>query len=202
LNTSFTDQIANCGFATIDEALPEEIYLGLKQRFELLRAAELLEEAGIGSGGMHELNRRIRRDKVFWIQKTDEHPAVCSFMQWIDGLIDVFNRELFLSLRDGEFHFSHYPAGAFYRKHLDQFKERDNRQISVVLYFNDQWKPGDGGELKIFQEPEPVIIEPIGNRLVLFRSDTIAHEVLETKTSRLSLTGWLTRMPVGLGFLG
>ncbi len=67
---------------------------------------------------------------------------------------------------------------------------------------NDDWKFGNGGELKIFSEHGDEIIAPIGNRLVLFRSDTIEHEVLETATSRKSLTGWLLNQPVGLGFLG
>jgi SM-20-related protein len=36
---------------------------------------------------------------------------------------------------------------------------------------------------------------------VLFRSDTVPHEVLETRVERWSLTGWLLRQPPGLGFL-
>lgn len=47
-----------------------------------------------------------------------------------------------------------------------------------------------------------VDIEPLAGRLVIFKSEEVLHEVIYTKVSRYSLTGWLLRKPVGLGYLG
>src|SRR5690606_40843214 len=46
------------------------------------------------------------------------------------------NRHLFLGLYEYECMFAHYPAGAFYKKHLDAFKSGINRRLSTVLYLN------------------------------------------------------------------
>lgn len=202
LNNSIFDQLAERGFAVVDRAFPQTTYKELVAFLDRQIEEDQLRQAGIGSLSQFEVNKGIRGDEIQWLKRGETNNAIVEFYRFADELIQNLNRELFLSLCDGEFHFAHYPSGTFYHRHLDQFKGRNNRQISLVLYMNDNWKPGDGGELKIFGEHRDEIIAPIGNRLVLFRSDTIEHEVLETTTSRKSLTGWLLNQPVGLGFLG
>lgn len=186
----------------VDNALTEEVYVGLLERIDNLIQENELRRAGVGSLSQFELNKKVRGDEIFWLERNDEHPATSAFFFKIDQFIQELNRTFFLSLCDAEFHFAHYPPGGHYGKHLDQFKGRNNRQISVILYLNSQWKEGDGDELKIFRDNENEIIKPLGNRLVIFRSDTVWHEVLPTHQSRKSLTGWLLNNPVGLGFLG
>lgn len=194
--------MAERGFAVVDRAFLQSTYEGLVAYLNRQIDDDQLRQAGIGSLSQFEVNKQIRGDKIQWLKRGETDEAIVDFYRFADELIQDLNRELFLSLCDGEFHFAHYPSGTFYHRHLDQFKGRNNRQISLVLYMNDQWKPGDGGELKIFGEHGDEIIAPIGNRLVLFRSDTTEHEVLETVAPRKSLTGWLLNHPVGLGFLG
>ncbi|MDV7402803.1 2OG-Fe(II) oxygenase, partial [Arthrospira platensis SPKY1] len=98
---------------------------------------------------------------------------------------DWFQRVRLLSesLRNGlripinyfECHFAHYSSGAYYKKHLDAFRERQGRLISVICYLTPNWTEGDGGELLIYDhriEParnQPVIevIKPTMGRLVL-----------------------------------
>lgn len=186
----------------VDGAFSHNTYKGLIAFLDRQIEENQLRQAGIGSLSQFEVNKKVRGDEIQWLKRGETDPAIVSFYRFADDLIRDLNRELFLSLSDGEFHFAHYPPGTFYHRHLDQFKGRNNRQISLVLYMNDDWKPGDGGELKIFTDHGDEVIAPIGNRLALFRSDTIEHEVLETTTSRKSLTGWLLNQPVGLGFLG
>lgn len=113
-----------------------------------------------------------------------------------------FNRELFLNLASSEFHFAVYPEGSFYRRHLDQFKERANRILTFIVYLNPNWKPGDGGELRIYRDDNQLDIEPIYGRMVLFKSAVLEHEVLPTQIKRRSLTGWFLYRPEGLSFLG
>lgn len=42
------------------------------------------------------------------------------------------------------------PTGAFYRRHLDRFRDDDRRMVSAVLYLNEDWQPQDGGQLRMF----------------------------------------------------
>lgn len=202
MNQSIFDQLAQRGFAVVDRAFSDKTYKGLVAYLDRQIEKDQLRQAGIGSLSQFEVNKQIRGDEIQWLKRGETNSAIVDFYRFADDLIRELNRELFISLSDGEFHFAHYPPGTFYHRHLDQFKGRNNRQISLVLYMNDNWKSGDGGELKIFSEDGDEIIDPIGNRMVLFRSDTIEHEVLETVVSRKSLTGWLLNQPVGLGFLG
>ncbi len=112
-----------------------------------------------------------------------------------------FNRELYLNASAFEFHFALYPAGSFYKRHLDQFKERNNRLLTFILYFNDDWQVEDQGQLRLYTDEATEDLAPTGNRVVLFLSDKLEHEVLVTRTSRLSLTGWFLYQPEGLSFL-
>lgn len=202
LNTAFYDQLATHYYAVVDNAFPANLYQRLTDFSDRLIEEDRLRRAGIGSLGQFELNRKVRGDEIYWLQRNETDQCIVLFFSEIQSLIENLKREFFLSLNDAEFHFAHYPPGTFYRRHLDQFKGRNNRQISVILYLNDHWKPGDGGELKIYTTEGSELIAPVGNRLAVFRSDTVEHEVLPTHVLRRSVTGWLLNNPVGLGFLG
>lgn len=202
LNPTFYDSLALNHFAFIDNAIESDLYNGLTEYFSGLRAENSLKYAGIGSLSQFEVNRAVRGDKIYWLQRSDTEESVVRFYCEMELLIERLNREFFLSLSDMEFHFAAYPPGTFYRRHIDQFKGRNNRQLSVILYMNDEWKVGDGGELRVYSDEGHEDIAPLGNRLMIFKSDAIEHEVLETVKPRYSLTGWLLKNPVGLGFLG
>ncbi|MCC5913345.1 MAG: 2OG-Fe(II) oxygenase [Balneolaceae bacterium] len=123
------------------------------------------------------------------------------FSAVMDELMANLRRFCYLSLSGSEFHIAKYPKGSHYDKHLDQFHERSNQQITVLLYLNEYWKPGDGGELKIYRKEGDILIEPIARRLLLFRSDSVEHEVLTTNVPRYSLTGWLLHRPQSVNLL-
>ncbi len=67
----------------------------------------------------------------------------------MEALRQILNRELFLGLEEYESHFALYAPGAFYRAHLDRFRDDDKRTVSVVLYLNDDWLPEHGGALRL-----------------------------------------------------
>ena len=74
--------------------------------------------------------------------------------------------------------------------------------ISVVIYLNEGWQSGDGGELQLIdQSKNKILVEPIRNRCVLFKSAEVPHEVLLANRSRYSLTGWLLYHPAAIGQL-
>lgn len=54
-------------------------------------------------------------------------------------------------------------------------------QITMVFYLNKDWTPKVGGKLRIYEgkdlDSKYVDVEPLGNRLVVFWSDSVLHEV-------------------------
>ena len=102
-----------------------------------------------------------------------------------------------------------YPNGGFYRRHIDSYPNtpQECRKFSYLLYCNPNWKPSDGGCLRLHDDggaevapagarPCYVDVEPRAGTLVVFRSD-VPHEVLDTSASRLAIAGWFNSPPEG-----
>ena len=94
-------------------------------------------------------------------------------------------------------HLARYPAGAFYRRHLDSFRGRANRVVSTVGYLNPDWPEDGGGEMVIYAEQDPqrelTRVAPRAGTLVCFLSEQVPHEVLPTRLPRASIAGWFRR---------
>lgn len=157
--------------------------------------AELIEDdrlqrAGVGREQDFQLAGHVRRDLIFWLRR--DRPAEAAFLEFAERLRLGLNRRLFLALFEFEAHLALYPPGAFYRRHVDAFRGRANRIVSLVVYLNRDWRPGDGGELRIFDNDGAELerIEPRAGTLVLMMSEKIEHEVLPTRSSRASIAGW------------
>jgi len=150
------------------------------------------KKAGVGRGDHQITDQSVRSDHIRWLER-GLSPSVDGYLDVIELMRCNFNEQLFSNLDSSENHFTYYASGAFYQKHLDQFQSSNSRVISSVLYLNPDWKKEDSGELRLHLNRAPVDIAPIGNRMVLFMSADVWHEVLPTKTERLSLTGWFKR---------
>ncbi|MEQ9305759.1 MAG: 2OG-Fe(II) oxygenase [Marinoscillum sp.] len=197
---NWVDRLSEDNFLVIDDFISDKelsVFLGyFKEHLE----EQEFKKAGIGTGSEFQLKTEIRGDYIRWLDR-EKDVELQDFFAKVDESISVLNRYCFLSLSGSEFHMAHYPAGTFYKRHLDQFNQRSNRLISVILYLNKDWKNGDGGELKVYLDDREETIEPVAKRLVLMRSDKVEHEVLMTNRDRYSLTGWLLYQPPGLKFL-
>lgn len=195
------DSIARDHYCIIDDFISAAEVLQLRSVMEDHLENNKFKRAGIGNMHLFQVDRDIRGDKIKWIEKDNAHPSTLSFLEKIEALMQDLNRQLYLSLKDYECHFAIYPPGTFYEKHLDQFKSTSNRKISFAFYLNHEWKPEDGGELRIFGKDKYVDIEPIGSRMAIFRSDIVEHEVRTTNTERYSITGWLRDRPIDLPYI-
>jgi SM-20-related protein len=146
-------------------------------------------------GADRQLQRRaeIRGDSICWLTEPLSAPER-TLLRRFEGLRVQMNRDSFLGLFELELHYAWYPPGTGYARHVDQPQHRNQRLVSLVLYLNERWEPSDGGELRIFSEDEEYRdIEPVAGRLVVFLTERREHEVLPTRRSRLSLTGWFRR---------
>ncbi|UII22198.1 2OG-Fe(II) oxygenase [Fulvivirga ligni] len=198
---SIADQLATQDFAITDHFLSEEEVKAIREVFEHHKEQDNFKRAGIGKQDDFMLDKQIRGDYIKWIDPANAFEPVKEFLSKINELKDYLNRTCFLGIRDYETHFTIYPPGSFYKRHLDQFQGDGARKISFICYLNDNWQPGDGGELRLYLDGEERDVQPLAGKLACFRSEIIEHEVLLAHKNRYSLTGWMLNHPVGLGFI-
>lgn len=163
-----------------------------------LRAAQDahgFHRAGTGQGAGHEVRDEVRTDDVCWLDRLTPTAAQAVLWAQLEALQLAFNRSLFLGLVAIDGHFAAYPAGGFYRRHLDRFRADDARTVSVIIYLNADWQPADGGALRIYGDDAYVDVAPRGGTLVCFLSGEREHEVLASAATRLSFAGWFTTRP-------
>ena len=150
--------------------------------------------AGVGSGDGWHLRPEVRGDHVLWLDQSDASPAQKDYLIQLESLRLAINSELYLGLFEFEGHLTVYPPGAFYRRHLDQFRAVAYRKVSCILYLNSEWRAEDGGALRLYTDPSDETfyqdVYPEGGTLVCFLSNLIHHEVLPAARERMSLTGW------------
>lgn len=182
--------LENPGYIILDKPLGELVLASLFSSLDRLDR-ESFSRAGVGRESDHQINRSVRTDRIHWLEPAI--PGLDSWFAWCEQLRLGLNRELFLGLFDYECHFAWYPSGSYYRRHVDAFRGTDNRMVSTILYLNQNWQPGDGGELLLYCPHSDTVlerIEPVFGRMVLFLSEVFPHEVLMAHKSRYSLTGW------------
>lgn len=188
------DLLAQQNYVVVDNYFPENILDNIQSFFNQKIEENELKKAAIGATGNEMIIESIRGDYTFWLDKNRDQDELRIF-PFLDEMVNLFNRSFFLSLSDYEFHLALYPPGSFYKKHLDQFQGRNNRMISMIIYLNEAWSKGDGGELRVYEKNGHTDIPPLLNRCVLFRSDELYHEVLIANKPRRSITGWLLYQP-------
>jgi len=178
--------------------LGEKLLGDLVAEAEFLDRSDAMKRAGIGRGRDLTRDSSIRRDRIAWLQG-DSVPQAALF-DFFESLRSGLNQRLFLGLRRFEAHYATYHHGDFYKKHLDSFRGRALRVVSLVLYLNDDWKPEDGGELQVFNRDDEVcgLVMPQKGRMVLFLSEEIPHEVLAARRTRYSIACWFRQDEVPL----
>jgi SM-20-related protein len=185
------DGLAETGYAVVDNFLTASEVDAILDLDIFREGIVNFRKAGIGKETQLQINEAIRGDYIRWIDKNVAPPAAKVYTDRLHGLCEYLNQSLFLSLKDYEIHFTIYPAGSYYKRHLDQFKKDDHRKLSVICYLNKNWNETHGGQLRMYLSDSVIDFLPLSGRLVCFRSDQIEHEVLPATRERLSLTGWM-----------
>lgn len=197
---AWLDELAEKDLVMVDDFLSDDEFRKIMDFFRKAEENNKLKKAGIGSVEEYTVKPEIRGDFIYWLDEQRDK-QLSGFFELMGELREKLRRFCFLSLSASEFHIAKYPAGSHYDKHIDQFSGRNNRLITVLIYLNENWKEGDGGELKIYGKDQDTIIAPKARRLLLFKSDVVEHEVLKTNVARYSLTGWLLHQPSTIGSL-
>lgn len=183
-------QLSSQGFCVLSNTLPAPLLQALIQQ---VQAQSGFSAAGIGRAAGEQKNKKIRGDKIAWIDA--DTPANQAWISWCDGLKNYLNRRLYLGLFSYESHYAVYQSGDFYRRHVDAFASSEKgskRLVSMVTYLNADWPSEAGGELLIYSQDEQELsrVTPQAGTIVVFLSEEFPHEVLAATQTRYSIATW------------
>lgn len=185
------DDLINHNYAQVDGFFTDSICLGLRNLLLEKEQEGVFKKASIGNKVHATEALAIRSDKISWIENNSENEFEKSFNFQINDFCTYLNRTCYTGIKDWEFHYALFEKGAFYKRHIDRFKNDNSRKYSVVTYLNQDRKVDDGGALVIYTDQGAVTILPEWGRTVIFKSDLLEHEVMVSGKDRLSITGWL-----------
>jgi SM-20-related protein len=188
-----TDGLAVQGWVVVDDFFGPSLTAALRGDCQTSSGQGDFRQAAVGGGERRQVRSEIRGDEILWMQQPASSEPQRTCQDRFERLRLTLNRTLQLGLFEFESHFAHYPAGAFYARHVDQFRGDRRRKLSCVLYLNESWKPEEGGELRFYLDGDGAEFEdvlPQGGRLVVFLSGRFAHEVLPARRERISIAGW------------
>ena len=187
------DSLTAQGWMVVDDFFDPELTAALRGDCQMSSGQGDFREAAVGNGERRQTRADVRSDEILWLQQPASSEAQRTCLDCFEQLRLTLNRTLQLGLFEFESHFARYPAGAYYARHIDQFRGNSHRKLSCVLYLNENWKPEEGGELRLYLDGDGAEFEdvlPLGGRLVVFLSGRFAHEVLPAKRERISIAGW------------
>lgn len=199
------DLLASGGVAVVDGWLGREAALALRDSLLALATLGCFVPSRVGAGARRQEASAIRGDTVCWFDEGAEAGGcngrlgvtpgaeVAAFLARMVLLRDHLNRSCFLSLASTECHAASYEPGTFYGAHLDSTPGGNRRTISFSHYLSERGEGEQGGCLRHHgADSGPVDVEPLFDRLVVFRSRSVLHEVLPVVSRRLSMTGWMS----------
>ncbi len=155
-------------------------------------AAELAarpDASGAGGAGEGDVDPRIRGDSTTSLERETDGP-LADLWRVFDGLRAELEQRASLTLDDAcEIELARYLPGRTNARHLDTSGDGARRRVSLLYYLND-WQLGDGGELCVHESGGARNIDPELDRLVLFLSDRVEHEVLPVVAPRSAVVAW------------
>jgi Rps23 Pro-64 3,4-dihydroxylase Tpa1-like proline 4-hydroxylase len=171
--------------------ITKELAAGLQQNLLSLDEEDKLKMAGIGNQLTQNKEQDKRGDKIFWIDNQSDEPSEHAFLNQINLFIEYLNDTCYTGINAYEFHYALYETGSSYQRHVDQFKNNNDRKFSLIHYLNTDWTEDDGGELLIYRDNKTDKIFPEMQKAVFFRSEDCEHEVSRSTRPRMSISGWL-----------
>jgi len=185
------DTYLNTQVGITEDFLSKALAGHLKDNLIALFDDKQMRDAGTGNSELAIQNKLFRSDQIYWLDRVHNNTHENAFFDVMDSFVAYLNRTCYTGITGYEFHYTLYPEGSFYKKHIDQFQNNSSRAYSMIMYLNTDWLPADGGELCIHHSDHLQHISPTNGKSVFFKSNQMEHEVLVTTKPRMSITGWL-----------
>ncbi|CAE7396377.1 cysK [Symbiodinium sp. CCMP2592] len=185
--------------AVVDGAFPPEAIAQVQSELRMLRSEQVLQndvndvcnplqEAKYLPYGADDAASAFRAKCPITMQVTRQLAGLAAVLEELLGLDLAVPQSVMAAC---------YPPHASYKMHLDSYflqgcPDDVPRKVTVLLYCNHGWSPQVGGELRAWgpfdqgQGPAQTI-EPLPGRMVVFLSEEIWHEVLESHGERFAL---------------
>jgi SM-20-related protein len=178
------------GFFVRDAFLGPERAASIYEAARACVEAGTLRPAGIRRGADRTEDTHVRGDFITWVQP-EPGTALGALWKAFEELGQALSAGAYLGLGHFDLQLAHYPGGgARYVRHRDAFPGQSNRRVTAIYYANPPWRPEHGGLLRLYPEGAPLDIAPTLDRLVVFLSEQLEHEVLPAHAPRLALTAW------------
>jgi len=175
------------GTFTLDQTLLNQLLI----RFNEIESLNQLRPALITQSTEVDSSLAIRNDFIHWL--SFDQPAECELESLLQKLQLHLKNYFRISLTHFECHFALYPAGHFYKTHIDQTQHDNKRFFTFVIYLNPSWEVENGGQIvgyEDFSEKSKLFeILPTAGTVIIFQSH-IPHEVKISNKTRRSITGW------------
>jgi SM-20-related protein len=193
------ESLTTNGYAVIPDFLSSDLQQALRDDVYELRSQHKFAAAKVGSNqSTNQLNTELRVTETCVLGSALEESSVArSYLYEILRYMRLdLNDNLLhkLDAHGGELLYLYYKKGGFYKRHVDAVPDSKSFQrcFSILLYLNKDWTRENAGQLRLYcDNPEShVDVEPLGGTLVLFQSDLIPHEVLDTGSERIAVVGW------------
>ena len=150
-----------------------------------------LQPARMGHGAARWLDVTERGDELMWIDPATAPASLHCLRDRLEALRLHLNRDAYLGLRRFDLQLAQYRLhGARYARHADAFRVQTRRRLTAIYYVNPRWIPAHGGVLRLYTPDGPRDVEPLLDRMVLFLSEQVEHEVLPSFALRTALTAW------------
>lgn len=196
LRDSEVQALGQSGWFLRDGFLGRPAALAVHAAVEAVAVAGRLRPAGLSRGTTHRIDETYRGDAIAWVTADGVPAGLEPLWNSFVALRDALNRDAYLGLGRVEVQVARYPGGgAAYRRHRDAFPEpagvRSNRRVTAIYYANPAWQADDGGALRLHVDGAAVDVAPLLDRLLVFSSERVEHEVLPTFATRWAVTAWL-----------
>ncbi|MCK6504232.1 2OG-Fe(II) oxygenase [Myxococcota bacterium] len=190
----FTDaevqELGSGGLVVREGALGDELAAALRARLEALDAAGALLPAGLGHDG--RLVPALRADRAATLEELGADPVLEAVWAWFDRLRQALVEATWVGLPRFSVQLACYPGGgARYARHVDALPGDTNRLFTAIVYLNPAWQPEHGGRLRAWVRGQPRELDPTWDRLVVFRSEAVPHEVLPAWAPRYAAAAWM-----------
>eukprot|EP01114_Cavostelium_apophysatum_P023867 TRINITY_DN9130_c0_g1_i2.p1 TRINITY_DN9130_c0_g1~~TRINITY_DN9130_c0_g1_i2.p1 ORF type:complete len:155 (+),score=31.03 TRINITY_DN9130_c0_g1_i2:375-839(+) len=140
----------------------------------------------------------VRGDEITWLNNEkrealkDSAPTMYELLFKIESMRKELNETCEFDSHHMQSQLACYPGnGTHYAKYLDAYVGGTTRRVTILYYLNFDWKPENGGCLRVHNvDGTTRDVEPIGDRLVLFQSPRVWHEVMPAYAHRFAIGTW------------
>jgi SM-20-related protein len=153
----------------------------------------ILYQAGMNKGQGHWTDNSIRGDYIAWLNDPIKNQVLCpnvhKLVEKINELRDDLNETCNFECTKHQVQLACYPGNdTRYVRHLDAFVGGSHRRLTCIYYCNKNWQKDHGGCVRLFLDDGTLDVEPVADRLLVFQSRLIEHEVLATTAKRFAIT--------------